>query len=346
MYKIMVTGVDGKGNVTGVSCDKSTDGGTTWSTSTPTVASNVFSIDGMNINIEPNPNTSGNDTYEFSLIKNTKLNYVSDKNNIMKDLPTVASNGFTAANWSGKDITFNINGDNTGTKITLDFPSTPPPTVDDVVKNINDKINGNTFLSGKITAQKTQDGKIKFNSLTDDFIWIEASPATTIVSDLSLPTGIFPNVQMDNISSGRQTEISQGVFIKYNVSAAEVISYKKKDGTKGNITELLKNIVSDLDSSNSADIQKLTDGDLAELDSAMGQILKVRSEIGAKQNRMDSAKEQNEQSNTDMTDILSKTEDIDITEKTMEYATMQTVYMASLQTSARVLQPTLMDYLR
>jgi len=47
-----------------------------------------------------------------------------------------------------------------------------------------------------------------------------------------------------------------------------------------------------------------------------------------------------------MTEILSANEDIDLVEKTMEYATMQTIYMASLQTSAKVLQPSLIDYLR
>ena len=38
--------------------------------------------------------------------------------------------------------------------------------------------------------------------------------------------------------------------------------------------------------------------------------------------------------------------DIDITEKVMEYSVMQTVYMASLQTSAKVIQPSLLDYIR
>ena len=61
---------------------------------------------------------------------------------------------------------------------------------------------------------------------------------------------------------------------------------------------------------------------------------------------MESAESRNVDANFNMTDILSKTEDIDITEKAMEYATMQTIYMASLQTSAKVIQPSLIDYLR
>lgn len=160
-------------------------------------------------------------------------------------------------------------------------------------------------------------------------------------------------IQLGMIKSNRQTEISQGVLVKYNVSAENVISYTKKDGTVDNIRNLLNKIVNHLDgkddAGNASDpdaVKNLTNQDLKDIDDAMSQILKVRSEVGAMQNRMDSAKNQNEQSNFDMTDILSKTEDIDITEKTMEYAVMQTVYLASLQTSAKVLQPTLMDYMR
>ena len=105
-------------------------------------------------------------------------------------------------------------------------------------------------------------------------------------------------------------------------------------------------ITTHLDSNAPGDIKKLTNEDLAGVKAAMTNVLKVRSEVGSKQNRMESAEARNVDANFNMTEILSTTEDIDITERTMEYATMQTVYMASLQTSAKVLQPSLLDYLR
>ncbi len=89
----------------------------------------------------------------------------------------------------------------------------------------------------------------------------------------------------------------------------------------------------------------LTSQDLSDIDEASKQLIKVRSEIGSKANRMESMSDQNDDTKINMTEILSKTEDIDITEKTIEYYTMITVYQASLQTSARVMQPTLMDYI-
>lgn len=171
-----------------------------------------------------------------------------------------------------------------------------------------------------------------------------------IFSDKDDPTKelVAGDQQLINIDAKKKTEISQGVLVDYNVSATDVMNFNNGD----TISKLLTRIVNHLDgnnddgtSSDSTATSQLTNKDLSDLDKAMSQILKVRSEVGSKQNRMDSAKDQNEQANLDMTDILSKTEDIDITEKTMEYANMQTVYLASLQTSAKVLQPTLMDYM-
>ena len=60
---------------------------------------------------------------------------------------------------------------------------------------------------------------------------------------------------------------------------------------------------------------------------------------------MDSAQTKNEDENYNMTDILSKTEDIDFTEKTIEFTIAQTVYQASLQICAQVLPKSLLDYL-
>jgi flagellar hook-associated protein 3 FlgL len=171
--------------------------------------------------------------------------------------------------------------------------------------------------------------------------------------------GTADSTEVAKIAQKLTVEISPGVTMDYNVSANELISFKSEKGEDSNIMELFKAIVNHLDEkTNSSSDAKyndaagtdpkiaLTGTDLQGVTDAINNILKKRAEVGAKQNRMESAQEKNEDETFNMTEILSRTEDIDITQKTMEYATMQTVYMASLQTSARVLQPTLLDYLR
>jgi flagellar hook-associated protein 3 FlgL len=140
-----------------------------------------------------------------------------------------------------------------------------------------------------------------------------------------------------------KVEISQGVSMDYNVSIADVMEFKNEKGDSLKLDEILSSIVNNIDKDNT---KELITTDLQNAQDAFNNMLKLRSEIGAKQNRMESAGDKNKDENLNMTEILSKTEDIDITEKVMEFATMQTIYIASLQTSAKVLQPTLFDYMR
>ncbi|QBD87559.1 flagellar hook-associated protein 3 [Clostridium tetani] len=142
------------------------------------------------------------------------------------------------------------------------------------------------------------------------------------------------------------TEISQGVRIEYNITATEAMQFKDAKGNDRDLRDILKDIVEHLESDKDVDIKEITKGDLEALDAVMDNTLKLRSQVGAKGNRMESALEKNKEENFNLKEILSKTEDIDLAEKSMEFAVAISVYMSALQTSARVLQPTLMDYVR
>ncbi|MEG0772995.1 flagellar hook-associated protein FlgL [Clostridium sp.] len=156
----------------------------------------------------------------------------------------------------------------------------------------------------------------------------------------------YTNTDTTNVNKSLSVEISPGVTAEYNVTAGDVLNYDKSTGNtnENDLSTLFNNILTHL--SNSADKSKVTGDDLKEMDIAINNLLKLSSKVGTVQNRMESAKDLNVEQNFNMTEILSANEDIDIVEKTMEFATMQTIYMASLQTSAKVLQPSLIDYLR
>jgi flagellar hook-associated protein 3 FlgL len=222
-------------------------------------------------------------------------------------------------------------------------------------KAINDEINQkvgevsqilNTSFDGKYIFGGTR-GTTKPTATTKDAIGNTQlayfkEGGTLDLSNIAIP--IDPDTgQYNQINSKVSVEVSQGVTMEYNITASQVINYGTGDN---NLMKLLGDITSHLGSADTSDVKKLTNEDLIGIKAAMTNILKVRSEVGSKQNRMESAEARNVDANFNMTEIMSRTEDIDITEKTMEYATMQTIYMASLQTSAKVLQPSLLDYLR
>lgn len=160
----------------------------------------------------------------------------------------------------------------------------------------------------------------------------------------------FASGTIDNLSKSLSVEISVGVNVEYNVNTVQVMNYNKGNDVAGNndtvndVSKLLSDIMTHLN--DPAQKASVTNADLTEMDKAIDNLLSLSSKVGAMQNRMESAKDLNEEQNFNMTEILSANEDIDVVEKAMEYATMQTIYLASLQTSAKVIQPTLMDYLR
>ena len=158
----------------------------------------------------------------------------------------------------------------------------------------------------------------------------------------------FVNNGLTNIKqTGEQlnAEIAKNVIVKYNMNATDFLVFEDKDGNQVNMPDLFDNIINALDNPTEENRKKLT-GEYSTLtDSAITNLLNKRSEVGALQNRMEKAESTNEDQTYNMKKVLSGLQDIDITEKIMDYTTLQTVYVASLQTSASILPKTLMDYI-
>ena len=134
--------------------------------------------------------------------------------------------------------------------------------------------------------------------------------------------------------------------MEYSVSATELLLFKDKNGANVNVMDLLKDITNNIASANPDESNKVTNENLKAMDETITNLLRVRAEVGAKQNRMESAADQNDEQNFNLTDILSQTEDIDFAAKNIEATVAQSVYMASLQVSAKIIQPSLLDFLR
>lgn len=143
---------------------------------------------------------------------------------------------------------------------------------------------------------------------------------------------------LNQMNANLSVEVSNGVNMSYNVGAPSILTLKNGN----NVMKLLNDVVNNLDKVDSSAVIK---GNLEEMDLFISNVSSIRGEVGAKQNRMDSAKTQNEEQNLTMKDVLSKTEDIDIAEKTIDLATLQAIYQASLQVSASIIQKSLVDYI-
>lgn len=136
-------------------------------------------------------------------------------------------------------------------------------------------------------------------------------------------------------------EIAQGVDIIIQSDGSKITN--ASGASNEELGELLDKVIDALGNDKT---DALSGELLGDMDIHLDNVIRFRSKMGAVYNRLEAAKERNASENLSMTELLSKSEDIDIAEKMMEFSMMSTVYQASLSTGAKILQPSLLDYIR
>lgn len=231
-------------------------------------------------------------------------------------------------------------------------------------KTITDMMKDGNSLTIKYSTKSTTAGDPDIvSTITVDLTGADATNTESdliknALTDAGFDTAVADNaaekftVTLNQLDSPLNVEISQGVYVEYNKTAVDILEFKDADGNVKNVSQLLNEIINNLNAEGTvnpdgttADHTKVFGSLLSDMDKAISNLLNARSDIGVISNRIDSAESANTVSTENMTKILSKTEDVDYTEKIMEYSMMQTVYMASLQVSAKILPRTIMDYL-
>jgi flagellar hook-associated protein 3 FlgL len=179
---------------------------------------------------------------------------------------------------------------------------------------IIDKIN-NAGLS--VRASKGGRNNLILESTTPHQIWLEDVESGRVLKDLGLinpefpdpPNNIDPTVTIDGMS----------VF--------EMIIQLRDDLVRGD--------------------QELVGGrDLGLLDLALDNLLKHISATGARQNRVEELAKRAEYNKGNVLSMLSKTEGIDVAETIMNFKWLESVHRYALAVGARIIRPTLMDFLR
>jgi flagellin-like hook-associated protein FlgL len=140
-------------------------------------------------------------------------------------------------------------------------------------------------------------------------------------------------------------EVDKGIVVEYNVPGNRVFTNKDNNLIDTMIrlrNEILKgNTVED-----KANSTTTVNGELGNLDKALDLVLKSRSEVGAKMKRMDEVDQRLRDNKLSITDLLSKTIDTDITETINDLKVQESVQRMSLSVGAKIIQPTLVDFLR
>ncbi len=153
--------------------------------------------------------------------------------------------------------------------------------------------------------------------------------------DLSKTPSVSDNGNTVNL------ELSQGIEVAVNINPKNVFTHtagSPESGLFGDINELKKA----LESTSGQDIS----GFLEKLDSHINNLVSERAELGARYNRVELIDARVGEQEVIANRILSDNEDADIERVITDLKMQESLHRAALGVGSRIMQPTLMDFLR
>lgn len=138
-------------------------------------------------------------------------------------------------------------------------------------------------------------------------------------------------------SSPINLEVSQNVFVTSNINAQNIFNYPNN---ANNMFKVLDNIITEL--SNGRNAAQFISG----MDQQYDKLLAERASLGASVNRVDLIAERLNTQDVNITSLMSKNEDADMAGVMTDLKTQESAHSAALGSGARIIQPTLLDFLR
>jgi len=139
-----------------------------------------------------------------------------------------------------------------------------------------------------------------------------------------------------------QYKVGDSQHIDVNITGDRVFGSPVGSENKPQLFADIDDLLTALDKGNHEDAS----ASIAKMDEQLKVLLQVRGEVGAKVNMIDVMSERMSDVNVNLKDLLSKTRDTDVAETQIQLVTAEAVYRASLAVTARIIQPTLVDFLK
>ena len=153
------------------------------------------------------------------------------------------------------------------------------------------------------------------------------------------PVGLYPDGSLNYTGDAGKImyQVGVGDIFQGNMTAPEVF--------RPGVDDLFADMQDFIDALNAGD-SGTVGGMIVDIDVHMENILAKIAEVGAKVNRVRLVVNRLEDDNLNFNKLLSQNEDVDMAEVITRLKSEENVYMAALAGGARIIQPTLVDFLR
>jgi flagellar hook-associated protein 3 FlgL len=196
--------------------------------------------------------------------------------------------------------------------------------------------------SGTNSAQSLQALATEVSSLKDtliadantNYLGRPVFGGTTAATAAYSSSGTF---QGDSVAVSRT--IGAGNNVRVDVDGRDAFG---DDSTGNDVFTLLSNIASNLTSGNTAALGS----NLTSLDKHSSNIVTKLADVGTRYGRVEQARINSDSKQLDLKSSLSGIEDVDLPKTLMNISLQQAAYQAALKSTASIVQPSLVDFLR
>lgn len=162
------------------------------------------------------------------------------------------------------------------------------------------------------------------------------------------PITVNADGEVENISSTEPVmiEVADGTKLQANVDPLSVFAGDPNtDDSNGNPTNLFGEIDSFINALDSNDRVAIEDH-IKTLDVNIDNVVNARADLGARMNRLELVENRLGEQEVIATQTMSENEDIDYEKVITKLISQESVHRAALSAGSRIIQPTLMDFLR
>ena len=201
------------------------------------------------------------------------------------------------------------------------------------------------------TLNSTHGGKYLFGGSSVDYapITVIENPNGTVKLEFSKDK----NGQTIPNTDDLKADISSGINIDYNISVGEILNIKDGNGNTVNLLDEINNLSTLMNDIANGDEQTaakaketLLNDTKGKIDTLFDHVVNERTSLGVRVSTAEKIKELNDEDILNIQDVLSKTQDTDVVEKFIELKSAEMIYQASIQVGAKLIQPTILDYIR
>jgi len=160
-----------------------------------------------------------------------------------------------------------------------------------------------------------------------------------IFSGTATDKELIPTDGSPSMANGSPVSFEVGNNLSIDISVSGQTLFGDADS---GMLATLDNLSADLRSGNSAGVSN----SLTKIDATVNNVITLRSGLGARTNRMTALQEQLDYTSVNLQANLSSIQDVDMATTITEFTNSQNVYKAALAVGAKIIQPSLVDFMR